>query len=121
MTRRLLLLALLALIARPGAGAPTPDVAKLHAIFDRAWETRLRENPLFATSAGRHEYNDRLPSATPADLERRNAQRKATLAELDAIDRAKLPPAEVVNYDMFRQGIVNAVASYELGDYQIPI
>ena len=121
MTRRLLLLALLALLARPGAGAPTPEVARLHAIFDRAWETRLRENPLFATSAGRHEFNDRLPSITPADLERRNAQRKATLAELDAIDRAKLPAVEVVNYDMFRQGLVNGMASYELGDYQIPI
>jgi len=121
MTRRLLVLALLALIARPGAGAPPPEVARLHAIFDRAWETRLRENPLFATSAGRHEFNDRLPSITPADLERRNAQRKATLAELDAIDRAKLPAVEVVNYDMFRQGLVNGMASYELGDYQIPI
>ncbi|MEK6374732.1 MAG: DUF885 domain-containing protein [Acidobacteriota bacterium] len=121
MTRRLLLLVTLALLAaRPGAGAPTQEVARLHALFDRAWETRLRENPLFATSAGRHEYNDRLPSATPADLERRNAQRRANLAELAAIDRAKLPAAEVVNYDMFRQGIENSIASYELGDYQIP-
>jgi uncharacterized protein (DUF885 family) len=120
MTRRLLVLALLALIARPGTGAPTPEVARLHAIFDRAWEMRVRENPLFATSVGRHEFNDRLPSVTPADLERRNAQRKATLAEIDAIDRAKLPAAEVVNYDMFRQGLVDGIASYELGDYQIP-
>jgi len=118
MTRRLFILVTLTLLALPTQAAD--EVPKLHAIFDRAWESRLRENPLFATSAGRHEYNDRLPSVTPADLERRNGQRKATLAELDAVDRAKLPAAEVVNYDMFRQGLVDGIASYELGDYQMP-
>ena len=92
----------------------------MHALFDRAWETQLRENPLFATSVGRHEYDDRLPSVTMADLERRHTQTKATLAELAAIDRAKLPPAEVVNYDIFKQRLENSSASFELGDYQVP-
>jgi len=70
---------------------------------------------------GRHEYNDRLPSLTPADLERRNAQRKATVAELSSIDRSKLPAAEIVNYDIFKRQIENAIESYDLGDYQMPI
>jgi uncharacterized protein (DUF885 family) len=115
----MLVLATLALLALPTQAAD--EVKRLHALFDRAWEMRLRENPTFATSAGRHEYNDRLGSLTPADLQRRNAQRKADLAELKTIDRSKLPAAEVVNYDMFRQGIENSIAEYELGDYQIPI
>jgi len=96
------------------------EVARLHALFDKTWETRLRESPMFATSVGRHEYDDRLGSMTPADLARRHAQAKAALAELDAIDRAKLPPAEVVNADIFRRQLENAVESYELGDYQMP-
>lgn len=96
------------------------DVAKLHALFERAWETQLREDPLFATSVGRHEYGDRLPSLAPADLERQHAFAKATLAELAKIDRAKLPPFEVVSYDELRRQLDVAVASYELGDYQIP-
>src|SRR3954471_24453183 len=89
------------------------EVARLHALFDRTWETGLKENPLHATSVGRHEYDDQLPSVTMADLERRHAQTKATLAELAAIDRAKLPPAEVVNYDIFKQRLENSAESFE--------
>jgi len=119
MKRRLSILVTLSLLAISARAAD--ETAKLHALFDRTWETQLRENPLFATSVGRHEYDDRLPSVTPADLERRNAQRKATLAELSAIDRSKLPPVEVVNYDIFRRQIENGIESYEFGDYQMPI
>ncbi|HEY5610149.1 MAG TPA: DUF885 domain-containing protein, partial [Thermoanaerobaculia bacterium] len=101
--------------------AAADEVARLHALFDRSWETQLKENPLFATSVGRHEFNDRLPSVTPADLERRNNLTKAALAELRGIDRSKLPQPEVVNYDIFQQRLELAIADYELGDYQLPI
>ncbi len=96
------------------------EIARLHALFDKTWETQLRENPLFATSVGRHEYDDRLPSMTPADLERRNEQRKAALAELQSIGRSSLPADEIVNYDMFRRQLVDGIEGYELGDYQMP-
>jgi uncharacterized protein (DUF885 family) len=95
-------------------------VTQLHSLFDRAWETRVRENPLFATSVGRHELDDRLPSLTPADLARRHDAAKQTLAELASIDRAALPAEEAVNYDIFRRQIQEAAESYELGDYQMP-
>jgi uncharacterized protein (DUF885 family) len=111
-------LVLLAVFATPVFAAD--EVARLHALFDRTWETRLRESPTFATSVGRHEYDDKLASMTPADLERRHAQAKAALAELAAIDRAQLPSAEVVNADIFRRQLENGVESYELGDYQMP-
>ena len=97
------------------------EVTRLHAIFDRAWEAALREDPLFATGVGRHEYNDRLPSLTPAELKKQYARMKATLAELKTVDRAKLPPVEAVNYDMFRRILENNIAAYELGDYEIPL
>src|SRR5438874_3551043 len=112
------MLATFALLALPAVAS---EVVKLHAIFDKNWETQLRESPLFATSVGRHEYDDRLPSVTMADLERRHAQTKANLAELAGIDRAKLPPAEVVNYDIFKQRLEDSSASFDLGDYQVPI
>ena len=97
------------------------EVTKLHAIFDRAWEATLRDDPMFATSVGRHEWNERLPSITLADYQRQTERAKAMLAELKTIDRAKLPPAEAVNYDMFRRNLEDAVAAFELGDYEIPI
>jgi uncharacterized protein (DUF885 family) len=105
--------------AVPGrAGEPA---LRLHALFDRDWEARLRESPLFATSVGRHDYDDRLPSVTPADLARRQERRKAELAELKSIDRTKLPDAEQVNYDIFRRQLDEAIESYDFGDYEMPI
>ena len=95
------------------------EVAKLHEIFDRAWEQTLREEPLFATSVGRHEYNDLLPAVTPADLAKQYVRLKSHLAELAFIDRSKLPPAEVVNYEMFKRQLEDGIASYDLGDWQI--
>jgi uncharacterized protein (DUF885 family) len=101
--------------------AVADEAAKLHGLFDREWEFRLKEDPLFATSVGRHEYDDRLPSATMADLERQVAATKAFLGELQAIDRAQLPAEEQVNYDIFRRQLEDRVADFELGDYQMPI
>src|SRR5262249_8918829 len=109
------------LLFLPFSAQAGDEVTRLHAIFDREWERRLRESPTFATSVGRHEYDDKLGSVTPADLARRNEERKKTLTEIEAIDRAALPEAERVNYDIFKRQAVNGIESYELGDYQMPI
>jgi uncharacterized protein (DUF885 family) len=96
------------------------DVAKLHDLFGREWETRLRESPMMATSVGRHEYNDRLASITLADLKRQTDLSRGFLAELKAIDRAKLPANEAINYDIFQAQLEENVASFELGDHEMP-
>ena len=112
------MIAALALLALP---AVADEVARLHALFDKNWEARLRESPTFATSVGRHEYDDRLPSVTPADLARRQAERKETLGELAKIDRSKLPASEQVNYDIFKEQIQEGIESYDFADYEMPI
>ena len=116
--KRFCILAVLILLPIPARAAD--EVKRLHALFDRNWETRLRENPLFATSVGRHEYDNRLPSVTIADLERRQAHRKSDLASLAKIDRSKLPQAEQVNYDIFKRQIDEGIESFDYGDYQMP-
>jgi uncharacterized protein (DUF885 family) len=115
--KRLILIPFL-LLPLPAVAAD--EVANLHDLFDREWELRLKEDPTFATSVGRHEYNDRLPSVTMADLERQAAAAKAFLDELQAIDRSRLPAEEQVNYDIFRRQLENRIAGFELGDYQMP-
>ena len=77
------ILVLLLTLALPVQAAPANDEsARLHDLFDRAWELALKERPTFATAVGRHEYNDRLEEATPADLERQAEAARAFLAEL---------------------------------------
>ena len=85
MMRRALTLFLAALFLASAAW-PNDEARRLWALFDREWETRLEEDPLFATSVGRHEWNDRLPSMRPADLERRRAAWSGFLDDLDGID-----------------------------------
>src|SRR6476661_9431409 len=117
----LLLLVLLATASVPAAAATADEAAaRLHDLFKREWELRLQEDPLFATSVGRHEYDDRLPSASFADLERQVGESRAFLAELGAIDRSELPAGDQVNYDIFKRQLENGIAGFELGEYQMP-
>jgi len=111
---------LVVLSAAAAFSAPAEEAAKLHDLFNREWEFRLKEDPLFATSVGRHDYDDRLPSVTLADLERQNEATKAMLGELTGIDRSRLPADEQVSYDIFQQQLENRVANYELGEDQMP-
>jgi uncharacterized protein (DUF885 family) len=96
------------------------EVAKLHDLFHRDWEARLREDPLFATSVGRHEYDDRLPDLSFAELQRQDKETRGFLDELGKIDRAALPAEEVVNADIFRSQLENRLGDFELGTYQMP-
>jgi len=94
---------------------------RLQALVDAEWQYRLQENPLLATSAGDHRYDDRLPSMTPADLARRAAHDRETLATLRAIDRAALTPAENASAEILARELADAVAAYDFGAYRIPL
>jgi uncharacterized protein (DUF885 family) len=117
MKRPLLLLSLL-LVAVPALAAD--ETSRLNDLFKREWEIRLQADPFFATSVGRHEYDDRLPVVTFAELQRQNGEDKQFLADLLAIDRSKLGADDQVNYDMFRRQLENRTAGFDLGDYQMP-
>lgn len=94
---------------------------RLHDLFAREWEVRLEESPLLATAVGRHEYDDRLSSMTPADLRRRYEADKAFLAELREIDPQTLSDQDRVSYRIFESQLEDRVGAYELGDYQMPL
>lgn len=103
-----------------GACAPRNASEELAALFHDDWEFQLRENPLFATQVGDHRYNDRLPSVTPADYQRRLAREREFLKRLEAIDRSALGPAEQVSYDIFARLKRDAIAEYGFRSYFLP-
>ncbi len=111
----------LGLACLPAPAAAADEAARLHDLFHREWELRLKEDPTFATIVGRHEYDDRLPSVTPEDLARRAAAAKGFLAELAAIDRSRLSGEDLVNYDIFHDQLQDGLTSWELGEDQMPI
>ena len=95
--------------------------ALLYELFDEAWAFQLEENPLQASSVGDEEANDRLPSNTLEDLERRDAYWRAALERVDAIDREQLRNQDRINYDMFRAQLQNRIRDFELGGHWLPI
>ena len=118
--RALALLLIVLALAPSGLRAQTTS-APLQAIFEEEWQFRLAQNPLLATSAGDHRYDDRLPSMTPEALARRNAHDRATLAKLKSIDRNGLSASERVSADMLSRELSDAIADYDFGAYRTPI
>jgi uncharacterized protein (DUF885 family) len=104
------------------AASPAADrTVALKALFDEVWEFRLREDPLFATNAGDHRYDDRLPSMTPADLARRDAFARRTRERLLEFDPGALPTSERVSREMLLRELDHEIAAYEFGAYRIPL
>ncbi|HEV2846617.1 MAG TPA: DUF885 family protein, partial [Thermoanaerobaculia bacterium] len=91
------------------AADETAEAKRLHGLFDKEWEARLKVDPFLATSVGRNEYNDQLPSADVADFQRWIDATKGFLTELKAIDRSRLSADDQVNYDIFRRQLENRV------------
>ena len=94
---------------------PSPADAALSVLLADSWASRLQDDPLYATQAGVHEYDDRLPAVTPADFQRRDERAREYAHRLSAIDRTTLTPANRVNYDVFDFELRHQV---ELSPYQ---
>lgn len=83
--------------ATPGGAASRA----LHALFDSTWERELRNDPVSATYLGDTRYNDRWTDESVAAIEARHRDDVDTLAALQRIPRAALPPDDQLNYDLF--------------------
>jgi uncharacterized protein (DUF885 family) len=108
-----LLFALAVVLSSPEHACAADATAQLHALFEREWERDLAEHPIAATYLGDARYDDRLPDLSPEAQARREAGDRKVLDDLAAIARDALPPAERLNYDLFRY-------EYELRTASIP-
>jgi uncharacterized protein (DUF885 family) len=114
------ILAAAALLGSPGrAGADA--AADLQKLLVEAWEFQLREEPLFATRVGDARYDDRLPSVTPADFERRGAFWKQALARAEALDGAALAGADRVSLQIFRRQAEDELAEIRFRVWRSPM
>ncbi|MGH7452320.1 MAG: DUF885 family protein, partial [bacterium] len=93
---------------------------QLHALFDEEWNFRLAEDPLFATSAGYHQYDDRLPQVTIADEGRRAQFYRGLLGKLEKIERAQLRHDDRINFDIFKMQLQDNLDDFEYKTYLIP-
>ena len=65
-----------------GCAGESDPTRELHQIFEDEWEFRLQQDPLFATSVGVHDFNDRLPEVNEAAEQRRARFQEKFLASV---------------------------------------
>jgi uncharacterized protein (DUF885 family) len=114
-------LLILALLAAPALAAPPAAVRQLHQLLDQDWERGLKDYPEFGTFLGDPRYNDRWTDMSPAAIEARDAADREVLVKLARIPRDKLPPAEQVNYDLFKHRYETNVAYQRFHMEQLPV
>src|SRR5262249_37560755 len=100
---------------------PNQNNSSLHALFDEEWNFRLAEDPLFATSVGNHQYDDRLPSVTKEDEARRAEFNRKLLQRLNGINRSELNRNDQISYDLFKNILEDRLSAFEFQSYLIPL
>jgi uncharacterized protein (DUF885 family) len=88
----------------PGAARRSGSAAaRLRAFLDADWKYWIGEYPENATAFGYPGENGRWTDYSPEAIARRNEHLHQSLAQLEAIPRAELPPAEQLNYDLYHE------------------
>ncbi len=95
--------------------------AQFQRLLQEEWELRLIDNPLFATMAGDHRYNDRLPGVKEEDFLRHEEALHVFLDRLAEINRVALSSAERVDYDFFERELQVLLGEYEFKTFYIPV
>jgi uncharacterized protein (DUF885 family) len=101
--------------------AETTAPSALRRFFADEWERSLRDSPETATYQGDKRFNDRWSDLSLAAIATREAADRAALARLRSFDRARLSPAEQLDYDTFEWQLQRAVERQKFREYLQPI
>ncbi|MGD9814531.1 MAG: DUF885 family protein [Hyphomonadaceae bacterium] len=116
-----LLIAAFAVLLTGSALAQSTPGQQLTQLFEDERAFVWREDPLSATNDGVHDYDDRLPSVTPANFAQQTRQNQAFLDRLAAIDRARLTHQEQVSYDLFQFMVSQRVQLARYSEWRQPL
>ena len=102
-------------------GQQTSAATELHQLFADEWNNRLERDPLFASSRGVTDYNDRLPDMTATALQRAREEDQQFLERLEAINRNSLSPDNQTNYDLFEFVVGHRANLAQFRTYRMPL
>lgn len=105
----------------PAAGKDNPAAKALHALFDAEWEYTMEQNPTWASSLGDRRWNDKWTDLSLDAIRKREDRTRDALQRLSKIDRAKLSPADQLNYDLFKKDLDADVEGFKFRMYLLPI
>jgi len=116
-TRFLPTLAATLLVSQTALAGASED---FHALLDEAWEWHLATNPMVASRAGDRRYNTEWRDGSLEAIDRRHLERRDFLRRVYAIDRAALPEADKLNYELFRRDLQQRVDEHQFKGFLMP-
>ncbi|PHS19618.1 MAG: DUF885 domain-containing protein [Kangiella sp.] len=93
---------------------------KLTELFEKEWQSRLKDNPVSANSYGDMSEPSALMDVSEKAYLVRLKSNRIFLTELKAIPYKKLTPENRINYDIFEKQISYNINQIEFKTYEIP-
>ncbi len=85
------------------------------------WQTRLADQPFFASSIGHHEYDAKVPDVSPDAQEARAAMALKFAARLQDIDTKQLSSDEQVTQLMLLEQLRDRARAVKFYEYETPL
>ena len=110
-----------------GCGAPEKPVplegmpAELSELVEEDWSFRLQHDPLLATTMGRREGLERLPSVDDSARSSMLAHSEQLLERLRALDPATLDSAARTTFEVLERLVAERMEEQRFGGWQIPL
>ncbi len=122
--KRLLFIALFFLVSPLFAQSPLDieaETAKLHSLFEQAWEYDLKRNPEMATRLGDPRYNHRWTDYSVTALSESHLAEGQFLVQLSKVNRDFLPDEEKLNFDLFEQAYQQRMEAWTYRTWLMPL
>lgn len=113
-------IALAGLLLLMSATSHADAAGDFKALLDEHWEWTLRNSPLLASSLGDRRYNDQWSDQSLAAIARRHDESREYLRRIYAIERAALPAADQLNYELLRRELQNDIDAHAFNGYLLP-
>lgn len=106
----------------PVEDANPPDAVQLETLFQQYYEESLQLNPLQATFAGDHRFNDQFPNSIgPEHRAASLALQQRYLIAIEAINRDALNEQDQLSYDIFRGQRQRSIEGEQFPSYLMPV
>jgi len=103
------------------AHAPTPLADGFRQLLADDWRYWMAQYPEVATSVGHPGHDGSWTDYSPEAIEARAARVRATVGELEAIDRTGLGADDRLNYDLYLDLVRTAVDGLAFGNDALPV
>ncbi|SMP42138.1 Uncharacterized conserved protein, DUF885 familyt [Neorhodopirellula lusitana] len=90
-------------------------------LLDRVWDDEIASSPMLATDVGDPRGQDRLADVSLKATQERTERTRSFLAELDAIDAAKLSEMKQIDAELLRRKLENRISDFDFQTHLMPI